>query len=444
MNSLCNLPTGVKMKIVAVISLLLSLSLNIYCKYLIDSYKIAEEYFNEIKEICIKDNGSLWGKSLYGSILFIEKSTRTIIANQPDNEGLLKKLYNLYTGKFPLEKNIANSTVEFGGIQWTMVIWPHPEDRSERNLLIMHESFHRVQEELGLNPYGYDNSHLEKKDARIFMQLEWMALEKAIDSKDDQLKSAIHDALVFRKYRQSLFPAYKLSETKLEIHEGMAEYTGIKLTFDNNKKLVKKLHKKAAEIKKSESYYRTFAYCSGPLYGCLLDRSGMNWRQDLTKESDLGELVKKAYTIDTIENLDRNTVVNLGKMYSYEKIEKKEKKRELTVEKILAEYKNKFTCEPVMKIYLRRMNIGFDPNNLLSLDTLGTVYRSLRLTDDWGILIVHEGGALLSKDWDYILIPGQNMKQSGEKITGAGWELFLKENWQLIKIKDVFTLEILE
>jgi hypothetical protein len=432
------------MKIFVIFSLLLWVTLKVYCQDLIDSYRIAADYFNEIKEICEKDNGRLWGKSLYGPILFIEKSTRNIIANQPDNDGLLKKKYNLYSGKFPLEKNIANSTVEFGGIQWTMVIWPLPEDRRERNLLIIHESFHRIQDELGLNPYGYDNSHLEKKDARIFMQLEWLALEKAIDSKDDELKIAIHDALVFRKYRQSLYPAYKESETKFEIHEGMAEYTGITLAFSNNKKLIKKLDKKTAEIKNSTSYFRTFAYCSGPLYGYLLDLSGMNWRQNLSKESDLGELLAKAYSIDRIEKMDSNTVVIYGKKYSYEKIEKKETERELAVQKIVTEYKNKFTRGPILKINLIKMNIGFDPSNLLSLDTLGTVYRSLRLTDEWGILIVHDGGALLSKGWDYLLIPAQDMKQVDAKVMGDGWELFLKENWNLVKNKDVSTLEKLE
>jgi hypothetical protein len=52
------------MKIFVIFSLLLWVTLKVYCQDLIDSYRTAADYFNEIKRICEKDNGSLWGISL--------------------------------------------------------------------------------------------------------------------------------------------------------------------------------------------------------------------------------------------------------------------------------------------------------------------------------------------------------------------------------------------
>ena len=85
--------------------------------------------------------------------------------------------------------------------------------------------------------------------------------------------------------------------------------------------------------------------------------------------------------------------------------------------------------------------MGFNPQNLISLDTLGTVYQSLRITDQWGILKVIEGGALMSKDWKYVLIPAQNIEQENSIIKGDGWELSLNRNWKLIKNNKNYSIE---
>ena len=50
------------------------------------------------------------------------------------------------------------------------------------------------------------------------------------------------------------------------------------------------------------------------------------------------------------------------------------------------------------------MSMQFDPGNLVPMDSLGTVYPNIRIVDDWGILTVSSGGALLSADFSQIAL----------------------------------------
>ena len=47
----------------------------------------ASQYFKSIEDICNRDNGKLWGKNLFGPMMFVDRTSRRIVANTPDNEG---------------------------------------------------------------------------------------------------------------------------------------------------------------------------------------------------------------------------------------------------------------------------------------------------------------------------------------------------------------------
>ena len=57
----------------------------------------ALQYFEKIKTICDADNGKLWGSNLYGPVMFIDRTTRKITANQQDAQGILKLKDGIYT-----------------------------------------------------------------------------------------------------------------------------------------------------------------------------------------------------------------------------------------------------------------------------------------------------------------------------------------------------------
>jgi hypothetical protein len=110
----------------------------------------ASEYFKSIEDLCWKDNGGLWGRNLYGPIMFVERSSRRIISNFPDAEGHLKGHDGIYTGIYPNELIIYNEPVVFGGTTFAMVPVPPEENEMWIKAMSIHALFHCFQKEKGL------------------------------------------------------------------------------------------------------------------------------------------------------------------------------------------------------------------------------------------------------------------------------------------------------
>ena len=109
-------------------------------------------------------------------------------------------------------------------------MWPLPTDDVNRRVLLMHESWHRVQDQCGLPASNPGNSHLNTFDGRFWIQLEWRALERALRASDKDRRAAIEDALMFRRERHRLVESAAEQECAIETAEGLAEYTGIRLS----------------------------------------------------------------------------------------------------------------------------------------------------------------------------------------------------------------------
>ena len=129
--------------------------------------RLASKYFGEAQALCDRDNNKLWGISLCAPMLFVDRKTRTVVANQADKEGILIKDENVFVGKLPPKVNIANTATEWAGVKWTMVIFPLPEDKIRRANLMAHEMWHRIQNDIGFPSSGAANNHLDSRDGRI-------------------------------------------------------------------------------------------------------------------------------------------------------------------------------------------------------------------------------------------------------------------------------------
>jgi len=173
----------------------------------IDSVQ-AKHYFDESRSICESDAGKLWGVSLCGPIMFVDPQSRSIVASQADANGLLKAESGVFVGLLPTDQNISNTAVEWSGVYWTQMAWPLPGDVRERDTLIAHELFHRIQNQLKLPKVeGGDNAQLDTLDGRYYLQLEWRALSRALQaSTDEERRKAAADAVLFRAERYRLFP----------------------------------------------------------------------------------------------------------------------------------------------------------------------------------------------------------------------------------------------
>ena len=125
--------------------------------------------------------------------------------------------------------------------------------------------------------------------------------------------------------------------------------------------------------------------------------------------------------------------------YNYEQINDFETERDRKQKELLAKLDEIFQENPILVIPFQNMNISYNPSNLIPYRNLGTVYPNLRITDNWGILTVGKG-ALIDKNWGKVIVSAPT-KTRDKVIEGDGWILEVKNNWELVKVKENFTLK---
>ena len=390
---------------------------------------LASQYFQEATDLCSRDDGKLWGVSLCVPMIFVDRKTRAVVANQTDKEGFLTKNGNIFVGQLPAQVNIANTATEWAGVKWTMIIFPLPEDKVRRANLMAHESWHNVQDGIGFSLSDPPNNHLDTPEGRIWLQLEWRALTAALTSRGAKARrQAITDALLFRAYRRTIFPNAAAEERALEMNEGLAEYTGVKLSGTPNLNQYV-IDKDIRDVANRQTFVRSFAYASGPAYGILLDETKTKWRKKLKKEDDLGNLLQTILFIKLPQNIKQSAELR-AKNYDGDGLQAFETERENRRLKLLAEYRARLVDGAVLEIPLQKMNIQFNPNNLVPLDSYGTVYPDVRIVDVWGILTVSNGGALRNPNFTKVYVSAPN-NLSASPIQGDGWTLELNTGWTI-------------
>lgn len=387
-------------------------------------------FFKEIKAATQKGK-SLWNKNLYGAILLIDPQTRQLFANEPDTAGFLKPAGSIYTGILPESVNYANTAIDWNGKRWAIIKLPLPENKYERINLLAHELFHKAQPSLGFIMNNADNNHLDLKDGRIYLRLELEALKKAIQSSSEKEKQQhLTDALTFRKYRNLLYPGTDTIENLLELNEGIAEFTGLIISGRNEKQSIEHIVNSINHFYSYPTFVRSFAYFTIPAYGYMLYNRDKNWNKNITNTTNLTNFFTKAFNINVPIDLAK-TVKIISDDYNGKSIIQEETEREENNKKIIADYKHKFIELPHFELRFEKMNISFNPNNIIALEDKGTVYPNIRVIDQWGILTV-ENGALMSPNWDKITITNP-IKTEGKKITGDGWVLELSNGYIMEK-----------
>src|SRR3954468_8104041 len=180
--------------------------------------KLAQRWFEEATKLCERDAGRLWGVSLCGPMVIFDQRTGTRATSQPEPEGPPPRL-----------SGFADGPVSWGGVRWfsypLSMLASTDADVRQQNML--HGLFHRIQPELELITEDGFNEHLDTLEGRVWMQLEWRALRRAVESSGGDRVEAIADALAFRHERRRRFPGAAESERREEIREGLASYTGI-------------------------------------------------------------------------------------------------------------------------------------------------------------------------------------------------------------------------
>jgi len=351
----------------------------------------ANRAFDEMDAMCRADAGRLWNRSLCGPLVFVDPRTREAItrdgpATIPDSIG------------------IANTSVDWNGQHWTMVMWPLPESVVARRVLLAHESFHRLQKDLGLPRDSPRNAHLDAAADRAWMRLEWRALARALATRD---REAVAAALAFRAQR------HVEEERLLEMNEGLAEYTGFALAIPRVDERIAPLVRKLANAEKGDSFARSFAYASGAAWGTLIEMKDPRWTRKVKAGDDLGAIAARLWRVEPKTPLDG--------VYDEEPLWNEEKTREAKKRELMTALRKTFVDGPVLTIPLQQMQFTFDPNRVQPFGELGTVYPSMEVRDVWGKIVV-SGGGLISADYSRLIVPA----------SGEGYELTLNEGWTIV------------
>ncbi|MGY3212018.1 hypothetical protein [Mucilaginibacter sp. HD30] len=393
---------------------------------------LAASYFKEAETAAQKQQ--LWKAPLYGPMLFVDQQSRQTYANMPDSAGLLKSEGGIYTGQLPSTVMVANTAIRWGGRTWSVLLWPLSDNRNERVNLLLHESFHRIQDQLGFPAKSPTADHLSTMDGRIYFFLELQALKAALQKPVSNRQADLANALAFRQKRVQLFPKTVENERILEMNEGLAEFTGAILGRND---LRPHLYAQIDTAGNRKSLIRSCAYLTGPVYGLLLQEKASNWTAQLDSNANFPDLISQYYEVKANQSPEEST-------YSGAVIRAVEQQKETVRLKTAADYLETFTRKPVLSITLIKMSVIFNPNTLFDLSSNGTIYPTGEVRDNWGHLKVTKGGMLL-KDWHIVTVPLTGVPDlPARHLAGDGWTLELAEGWQVIKTDTLnYTLKLL-
>ncbi len=394
--------------------------------------------FQNVDSLLSKDSGAFWGKSLKGSLLFVDPATHMVYANENTPTQSLQQDGNLFIGQFPKDKNIANTALDWEDKTWSMVMLPLPKEAIRQQSLTIHELFHQLQPKIGFgNLKETDNGHMDNYDGRFWVKLELEALEAALKADNpQQTKEHISHALLFRnkRHQDSLI---QNAENELELNEGLAEYTGIMLSGATPVEMEEMLIDKKQRFFKAPSFVRSFPYLTIPFYGYLLSKIDPKWQLNITAETNLTSYFMKRFEIPT-SAFKKNWDVS-NKTYNSESIQLMELERAEVKKKQLADLKKRFVEGPNLTLPFQQMNISFNPNTLVPLEGHGTVYATLSITDVWGKVDAKQG-AMVKTNWSGVTL-SEPHSITEKTVMGEGWTLQLNSGFKVVKSESAYLLK---
>jgi hypothetical protein len=377
--------------------------------------ELARRYFEEVTKICERDAGRLWGMSLCGPMVIVDQTSGTRAVSQPEPEGP--------TPRFP---SFADGPVLWGGSRWfSFPLYMLPEkDADARQQLLLHGLFHRIQPELGLMAEDGLNEHLDTLEGRVWMQLEWRALRRAVESNGSDRSEAIADALAFRRERRRLFPGAADNERRDEIREGLASYTGIAAWANSPADAHRAAASAAAGGELQQSFVGNFEAASGPPYGVLLDDLAPGWRRQVRNTSDLGDLLASGINRPPAPDL-----AGAAARYDAATLRRAEEARDRAQQVRVAELRRRFVDGPVLTMPAVGTGTS-DTTASVGIPGTGTVFfRNFTLSGEWGRLSA-DGGVLRAADGTTVSVPITGPIE-GTTLRGDDWSVTLNSGWSV-------------
>ena len=377
--------------------------------------QLAQQYFEEATKLCERDAGRLWGVSLCGPMVIFDQATGTRATSQPEPEG-----------PTPRFLGFADGPVSWGGLRW--FAWPlsmlPANDADARQQIMLHGLFHHIQPELAFMANASDgfNEHLDTLEGRVWMQLEWRALRRAVESTGSDRAEAVADALAFRRERRRLFPGAADNERRDDIREGLASYTGVAAWANSPADARRAAAAAAAGGELQQSFVGNFEAASGPAYGVLLDELLPDWRRQLRSTSDLGALLASA-----TNRPPTTALVVAAARYDGATLRTAEEAHDRAQQVRVAELRRRFVDGPVLTMPAAGSGTSDTTGNVV-IPGIGTVFfRNFTRSAQWGRLNANNG-VLRSSDGTTLSVPVTGPLE-GTTLQGDGWTATLNSGW---------------
>lgn len=400
---------------------------------------------SDAKKRLDEDGGKLWGENFWSDKILILDFDYNIYSldNLPKSK---TKDSILYFKSFKSgEIGYTNSSQEYNNDTYATVLINYLDDKSET---IIHELFHVLHtKKIKLN--GYPIPYLDNYDARVLLRLEYNALKEALKLvKESKSRSEVtlflKDALLFRKERQEKYSEYIKEELEIENLEGLAQYTGIKLSGSTSKydEIIENIN----SWEGSKTYTRNFPYATGPAYGFLFDFLEINWRKELDKIYNFLSIFQEDY-LKTNLSITKKELIESKKRNNYKEILKEEKERKKKTEALIKFYKDLFYNNPVVKVkYGEGFGISYDMNGSMTFNKKDIIYSSVsggsKEEKYFGTFSTIQEkaklglGGVLGLELEKTLVFSAPTKIEGNKITGDNYTIVLNEGWELKKLNN--------
>lgn len=383
----------------------------------------------------------LWGVSLCGPLIVADPTNGFAVATVRPPEGNFSEVDGQWVGRVPAGMQVWNTARDWGGTLWSTVRFPLPGETYLRDKLLAHEAFHRVQGELGLNARDAINPQLDEEDGRVLLRLELRALTTALAESGAPSTTAAHDAVLFRAERHRRYPGADTLEAMLEMQEGLAEYTGVRLALRGRADTSALLWAATTEFESRPTYVRSLGYGTGPLLGLLLDRVRPDWREAIGTTGFANQL-RIALGWEAPADMTE-AVGRAAPRYGGAEVRAAEHARAVEQAVRLAAYRKALLDGPVLILRADQLYRSFNPNTLVALGDDGTVYPTGTFTAEWGELLVETGGALLRSNDREVRVSTIGLTREGDaKIVGRGWTLTLKPGWGTVSGERAGDLEL--
>jgi hypothetical protein len=384
---------------------------------------------------CHRDGGALWGRSLCGPIALAERQSRLMLTNDSATTQPFLPLGDAFITTAPAGTGFANTSFDWAGRRWAMIMLPLPADTFDRVTLVMHEVFHREQDSLGLAGMDPPNNQLDELNGRVWLRFELQALAAALDAlaaDEPSVRSHTEDALLFRARRRQLYPLADSLEPALEIQEGLAEYTGERLAMTYTGETPRRVARKVRDYQANPTYVRSFAYATGPALGVLLDRFAPDWRRRVREVRDPARMLATSIGMRVPRDLAREAD-RRARRYDYPTVMREEAARDSARRGPMAAYRARLVDGPTLTFTQPWLGRNFNPQTLVGFDIRNTVYPTGTFNSVWGKLEVTNGGALLSNDQATLRVsaPGTTPTADARTLRGNGWTLELAPGWQV-------------